>query len=155
MVATGVIDVSQNFSLDKYRYMMFVIQEDRLRSSTAEIKAAMDKITDISNRNVIQDGRDCDRLQYFTHALRIYEAEFSVQLKEWKRVSQIVEVFISTIYLELPYWRCHGLISIGNGQFRPLGSENIWGNSRHFGPFSRSFPFSKESHTVVMGVVAW
>jgi hypothetical protein len=75
---------------------MFVIQEDRLRTSTAEIKAAMDKITDISNRNVMQDGRDTDRLQYFIHALRIYEAEFSVQLKEWKRVSQIVEVLISS-----------------------------------------------------------
>ena len=51
----------------------------------------MDKITGISNRN----GQDTDRLQYFIHALRIYEAEFSVQLKEWKRVSQIVEVLIS------------------------------------------------------------
>ena len=95
MVATGVIDVSQKFSLDKYKHTMFVIQEDRLRSSIAEIKAAMDKITDISNRNVMQDSRDSDRLQYFTHALRIYDAEFSVQLKEWKRVSQIVEVLYS------------------------------------------------------------
>ena len=75
---------------------MFVIQEDRLRTSTAEIRAAMDKLTDISNRNVMQEGRDSDRLQHFIHALRIYEAEFSVQLKEWKRVSQIVEVFISS-----------------------------------------------------------
>jgi hypothetical protein len=56
----------------------------------------MDKISDISNRNVMQDERDTDRLQYFIHALRIYEAEFSVQLKEWKRVSQIVEVLISS-----------------------------------------------------------
>jgi hypothetical protein len=76
--------------------MIFVIQEDRLRTSTAEIKAAMVKIFDISNRNVMQDERDSDRLQYFIHALRIYEAEFSVQLKEWKRVSQIVEVLISS-----------------------------------------------------------
>jgi hypothetical protein len=73
-------------------HIMFVMQEDRLRTSTAEIKAAMDKIADISNRNVIQDGQDSDRLQYFIHALRIYEAEFSIQLKEWKRLSQIVEV---------------------------------------------------------------
>ena len=85
---------------------MFVIQEDRLRTSIAEIKAAMDKITGIYNRNVVQNGQDSDRLQYFIHALRIYEAEFSVQLKEWKRVSQIVEVLISTIYLEFPYWLC-------------------------------------------------
>jgi hypothetical protein len=101
---------------------MLVIQEDRLRTSTAEIKAAVDKINDISNRNVMQDGPDSDRLQYFIHALRIYEAEFSVQLKEWKRVSQIVEVLILAIYLEL-HIDC--VISIANGQFRPLGSENI------------------------------
>jgi len=69
----------------------FLLQEERLRTSIAEIKAAMDKITDISNKNVMQDGQDSDRLQYFVHALRIYEAEFSVQVKEWKRVSQIVE----------------------------------------------------------------
>ena len=75
---------------------MFVIQEDRLRTSTGEITAAMDKITNILNRNVMQDGQDSDRLQFFIHALRIYEAEFSVQLKEWKRVSQIVEVLISS-----------------------------------------------------------
>lgn len=56
----------------------------------------MDKITDISDRNVMQDGQDSDRLHYYIHALRIYEAEFSVQLKEWKRVSQIVEVLISS-----------------------------------------------------------
>lgn len=80
---------------------MFVIQEDRLRTSTAEIKAAMDRITDISNRNVIQDSQDSDRLQYFIHALRIYETEFSVQLKEWKRVSQIVEVLISSGLLKI------------------------------------------------------
>jgi len=67
------------------------IDEDRLRTNTAEIKAAMDKITDISNRNVVQDSQDSDRLQYFLHALRIYEAEFSVHLKEWKRLSQIIE----------------------------------------------------------------
>ena len=84
---------------------MFVIQEDRLRTSTAEIKAAMDKITDIYNRNAVQDGQDSDRLQYFVHALRIYEAEFSAHLKEWKRVSQIVEVyFFVMIYPEIPYW---------------------------------------------------
>ena len=99
---------------------MFVIQEDRIRNSTLEIKAAMDKITDISNRNVMQDGRDSDRLQYYIHALRIYEAEFSVQLKEWKRVSQIVEVLVSSDLLGASI-----LISIGNGQFRPLSSENI------------------------------
>lgn len=80
---------------------MFVIQEDRLRTSTAEIKAAMDRITDISNRNVIQDSQDSDRLQYFIHALRIYETEFFVQLKEWKRVSQIVEVLISSGLLKI------------------------------------------------------
>jgi hypothetical protein len=73
-------------------HIIFVIQEERLRASTAEIKAARDKITDICNRNVVQDGQHSDRLQYFVHALRIYEAEFSVQLKEWKRLSQIVEV---------------------------------------------------------------
>jgi len=52
----------------------------------------MDKITEISNRNVIQGHEDSDYLQYFVHALRIYEAEFCVQLKDWKRLSQIVEV---------------------------------------------------------------
>ena len=99
MVATGVIDVSQ-ISVDEYKHTMFVIQEDRIRNSTLEIRAAMDKITDISNRNVTQDGRDSDRLQYYIHALRIYEAEFSVQLKEWKRVSQIVEVLVSSDLLK-------------------------------------------------------
>lgn len=106
MVATGVIDVSQKSSADEYKHTMFVIQEDRLRSSSSELKAAMDKITDISNRNVIQDGQDSDRLQYFIHALRIYEAEFSVQLKEWKRVSQIVEVLISSDLLIIFHIDC-------------------------------------------------
>jgi hypothetical protein len=86
----------------------------------------MDKINDISNRSVMQDGRDSDRLQYFIHALRIYEAEFSVHLKEWKRVSQIVEVLVSSDLLRTSILTvCHVLISIGNGRFRPLGSENI------------------------------
>jgi hypothetical protein len=31
----------------------------------------MDKITYSSDRNVMQDGRDSDRLQYFIHALLI------------------------------------------------------------------------------------
>lgn len=91
MVSTGAIDVSQKIPYANTKPIMFVIQEDRLRTNTAEIKAAMDKITDISNRNVVQDSQDSDRLQYFLHALRIYEAEFSVHLKEWKRLSQIIE----------------------------------------------------------------
>ena len=93
-MATGVIDVSRTFHL-RTQVKSFVIQEDRLRASTAEIKAAMDKVSGISNINVVQDGPDFDRLQYFMHVLRIYEVEFSVQLKEWKRVTQIVEVLFS------------------------------------------------------------
>ena len=102
---------------------MFVIQEDRLRTSTAEIKAAMDKITDISNKNVMQDGRDSDRLQYFIHALRIYEAEFSVQLKEWKRVSQIVEVLFTIHFYDL-LWNFH--IDCGSDLHRKWPFQAPW-----------------------------
>ncbi|KAF8168527.1 meiosis protein SPO22/ZIP4 like-domain-containing protein [Crassisporium funariophilum] len=67
------------------------ITDERLNAIITEIKTAKAKVTDISTKIILHETEDSDRIPYILHALRIYEAEISVQLKEWKNLSQIVE----------------------------------------------------------------
>ncbi|PPQ65610.1 hypothetical protein CVT24_011819, partial [Panaeolus cyanescens] len=72
------------------------IDDERLRNVTAELKAAKSKIADICNKNVIQDDQAKERVQYFLHALKVFEAEFLVQLREWDSLATLVEDVVTS-----------------------------------------------------------
>ncbi|KAF9481252.1 SPO22-domain-containing protein [Pholiota conissans] len=67
------------------------IDESRLRSISTEVRAAKSRITEIWGKHVIQDANDNERIQYFLHALRVFQAEFSAQLHDWDQLSQDVD----------------------------------------------------------------
>ncbi|KAF8957067.1 meiosis protein SPO22/ZIP4 like-domain-containing protein [Flammula alnicola] len=72
------------------------IDEPRLLAISTDIKAAKAKVTDIWNKHVIQDAHDNERIQYFLHALRVFQAEFSAQLKDWNQLSQDVDEVVDS-----------------------------------------------------------
>jgi len=72
--------------------MLTLPQDDRLRSISAEIKTAKGRIKEIFQKKVVQESGDSERIQYFLHALRVYQADFSTQLREWGQLSQEVDV---------------------------------------------------------------
>ena len=72
--------------------MLTLPQDDRLLSISAEIKTAKDRIMEICEKKVVQESGDSERIQYFLHALRVYQAELSTQLRDWAQLSQEVDV---------------------------------------------------------------
>lgn len=72
--------------------MPLLFQASLLRAIAAGIKDAKNRITGVIAKNKVQESVDCDRIQYFLHVLRVFEAEFLVQLKEWDQLSLIVGV---------------------------------------------------------------
>ena len=67
------------------------MQEDGLSAVLNDIKTAKKTIADIFENDLVQ-SQDSERLVYFLHALRIFQAEFSAHLKAWNEITQIVEV---------------------------------------------------------------
>jgi hypothetical protein len=67
------------------------MQEDDLSAVLNDIKNAKKTISDILEKDLVQ-SQDSQRLVYFLHALRIFQAEFSAHLKAWNEITQIVEV---------------------------------------------------------------
>ncbi|KJA20853.1 hypothetical protein HYPSUDRAFT_68178 [Hypholoma sublateritium FD-334 SS-4] len=82
IAATGTIDVSARVNR---------VQDGRLLAISADIKAAKAKITEVWNKHIVRDTHDNERIQYFLHVLRVFQAEFSAQLKEWENLSQDVD----------------------------------------------------------------
>ncbi|KDR70078.1 hypothetical protein GALMADRAFT_76693 [Galerina marginata CBS 339.88] len=72
------------------------IDDDNLRAISADIKNAKAKISGIWNKKVIQEGDGHDRIQYFLHALRVFQAEFAAQLKDWDQLSQGVDEVVDS-----------------------------------------------------------
>jgi hypothetical protein len=70
-------------------------QENNLNAVLKDIKNAKKTITEILEKD-IGESQDSQRLIYFLHALRIFQAEFSAHLKAWNEITQIVEVENST-----------------------------------------------------------
>lgn len=68
------------------------MQDARLLAISADIKATKAKITEVWNKNIVRDTHDNERIQYFLHVLRVFQAEFSAQLKDWDTLSQDVDV---------------------------------------------------------------
>ncbi|KIM47342.1 hypothetical protein M413DRAFT_23558 [Hebeloma cylindrosporum] len=52
------------------------IDDDRLSSISADIKTAKGRIKEICEKKIVQASGDNERIQYFLHALRVYQAEF-------------------------------------------------------------------------------
>jgi hypothetical protein len=96
MATTGAIDVSLWCDTPGWwllsSSMLTLPQDDRLRSISAEIKTAKGRIKEICDKKVVQESGNSERIQYFLHALRVYQAEFSTQLREWAQLSQEVDV---------------------------------------------------------------
>jgi len=67
-------------------------QATSLRETSENIAAAKTKISDILNKGILRDDEDCDRLQYFMHALRVFQTEFLAQRKAWNDLALVVEV---------------------------------------------------------------
>lgn len=67
------------------------LQEDGLTGVLNDIKKAKKTITEILGKD-LGELQESQRLVYFLHALRVFQAEFSVHLKAWKEITQIVEV---------------------------------------------------------------
>ncbi|PFH47188.1 hypothetical protein AMATHDRAFT_152750 [Amanita thiersii Skay4041] len=70
--------------------------EDQLRGIAAEITACKSSILEIIGQHKIVEEADITRAQYFIHTLRIFEAEFLVQLKEWDGLAKIVGEAVSS-----------------------------------------------------------
>ncbi|KAF8880917.1 meiosis protein SPO22/ZIP4 like-domain-containing protein [Gymnopilus junonius] len=68
------------------------IDEENLRVIAAEIKNAKVKINDIWSKKIIQEAHDNECIQYFVHALRVFQAEFATHLKDWDQVSLEIDV---------------------------------------------------------------
>ncbi|KAJ7259902.1 meiosis protein SPO22/ZIP4 like-domain-containing protein [Mycena rebaudengoi] len=62
----------------------------RLSENVAEIKKCKHKILMITENNKITDTEDVQRVQYFLHVLRVFEAETLAQLKDWDQLLQVV-----------------------------------------------------------------
>jgi len=67
-------------------------QATSLRETSENIAAAKTKISDILNKGILRDDEDSDRLQYFMHALRVFQTEFLAQRKAWNDLALVVEV---------------------------------------------------------------
>jgi hypothetical protein len=67
------------------------VQEDGLSAVLKEIMNAKKTIADILEKD-LEQSQDGQRLVYFLHALRIFQAEFSAHLKSWNEITQIIEV---------------------------------------------------------------
>lgn len=93
-MTTGVIDVSDTdaVTFDKLFFFIHMLQETKLRAVLIEIKNTQQKMNDILGKKIALETRDSDRIQYFLHALRVFQAEFSAHLKEWDQLSQDVDV---------------------------------------------------------------
>ncbi|KAF9527894.1 meiosis protein SPO22/ZIP4 like-domain-containing protein [Crepidotus variabilis] len=65
--------------------------EPHLSKLLGEIRSAKTRISDVMGKEVMQGVQDCQRIEYFLHALRVFEVEFSVHLKAWDEVSHVVE----------------------------------------------------------------
>lgn len=68
------------------------MQEDSLGAVLNDIKNAKKTMADILEKDLGQSD-DSQRLVYFLHALRVFQAEFSAHLKAWNEITQIVEVY--------------------------------------------------------------
>ena len=92
-VRSGMITNSINVSLIWFESSSLItpMQEDGLKAVLKEIQSAKKTIADILEKELGQSP-DNQRLVYFLHALRIFQAEFSVHLKNWDEITQIVEV---------------------------------------------------------------
>jgi len=75
---------------------------------SAEITSAKVKINDILQKNIIQQSHDTNRIEYFVHALRVFQAEFAVQLKDWDLLSQQIDVSLDKNFYTL--WDNYSLI---------------------------------------------
>ena len=69
----------------------FAVQDAGLNAILSDIKNAKKTIADILEKD-LENSEDSQRLVYFLHALRIFQAEFSAHLKAWNEITQIVEV---------------------------------------------------------------
>lgn len=102
MATTGAIDVSLWCDTPGWwpllSSMLTLPQDDRLRSISAEIKTAKSRIKEICEKKAVQESGDSERIQYFLHALRVYQVEFLTQLREWAQLSQEVDVGLNFQY---------------------------------------------------------
>lgn len=90
MVSEEFKDVSHS-PLLQFLCIMYILQEERLRAITKEIKSIKSEIEDILHKDSLQGSPNGQRMQYFLHTLRIFQAEFCTHLRDWNELSQVVD----------------------------------------------------------------
>ncbi|KAF9552702.1 hypothetical protein CPC08DRAFT_261815 [Agrocybe pediades] len=70
------------------------ISDDSIRAISTEITSAKTRINDILKKNIIRQAHDISRVEYFVHALRVFQAEFAAQLKDWELLSKQIDELV-------------------------------------------------------------
>jgi len=63
-----------------------------MHSVASAIITTKGKIERLMNMPAMVTSGDLDRLQYFIHALRLFEAEIATHTKNWARLRKLIEV---------------------------------------------------------------
>ncbi|CAA7266391.1 unnamed protein product [Cyclocybe aegerita] len=77
------------FSVREIMAATGMADKERLEALFTEIKVAKGKIQELCSK-VLKDSQDNEHVQYFFHALRVFETEFAAQLQDWDSLSQII-----------------------------------------------------------------
>ncbi|KIK65861.1 hypothetical protein GYMLUDRAFT_950153 [Collybiopsis luxurians FD-317 M1] len=73
-----------------------VVNIDQLRGISEEIRSCKTRIMQIIESNKISGDNDLDRFQYFLHILRVFEAEIMARVKDWDRLSGLVNEAVTS-----------------------------------------------------------
>ena len=72
--------------------MIRSFQTDRFRRVLEDIKVCKERLHGYLDQEQISDGHDLRLAQSFIHILRVFEAEYLCELKEWKQILKTIGV---------------------------------------------------------------
>ena len=104
------------------------LQEERLRVVLLEIKQTKSEIEDILHKDILQGSQNGQRIQYFLHTIRVFQAEFCSHLKNWNELSQVLNVNQITGHVTRKL-----TFSLGGRKFWTIRSSNLRSYCRYFG----------------------
>ncbi|KAF8637477.1 hypothetical protein AX16_010805 [Volvariella volvacea WC 439] len=84
------------FATRKAQVSGSTIDATRLRGIAAEVRSCKHRLTELAGSPQLASPADAERVQYFTHTLRIFEAEIFAQLKSWDQLSEVIEDVVSS-----------------------------------------------------------
>ncbi len=104
------------------------LQEERLRAVLLEIKQTKSEIEDILHKDILQGSQNGQRIQYFLHTVRVFQAEFCSHLKDWNELSQVMDAGQITGHVT---WKL--TFPLGGRKVWTIRSSNLRSYRRYFG----------------------